>query len=162
LDRPIYVVALPHTERKHPLVISWLGVQPAKSKAYITEHLRDARLDELGGDVSNGTIEDQEGNTHFGIAACNIPIGTEGFIKAYLYQKKESILTGYANIMNLLDPGRCSHPDIPICKCYGSLSTFACSLQVITGCVIFVLTTRRILLMQLMQLFALCSKRALE
>jgi hypothetical protein len=65
-------------------------------------------------DVSNGTIEDQEGNTHFGIAACNIPIGTEGFIKAYyLYQKKESILTGYDIIMNLLDPGRCSHPDSP-------------------------------------------------
>jgi hypothetical protein len=56
--------------------------------------MRAGRWDELRGDVSNGTIEDQEGNTntHFGIAACNIPIGTEGFIKAYLYQKKESIL----------------------------------------------------------------------
>ena len=95
------------------LALVGLELQPAKSKAYITEHLRDARWDELRGDVSNGTIEDQEGNTHFGIAACNIPIGTEGFIKAYLYQKKESILKGYDIIMKLLDPGSCSHPDIP-------------------------------------------------
>ena len=95
------------------LALVGLELQSANSKAYITEHLRDARWDELRGNVSNGTIEDQEGNTHFGIAACNIPIGTEGFIKAYLYQKKESILKGYAIIMNLLDPGRCSHPDIP-------------------------------------------------
>ena len=73
------------------LALVGLELQPAKSKAFITEHLRDERWDELPGDVCNGTIEDEEGITHFGISACNIPIGTEGFVKTYLNQKKDSI-----------------------------------------------------------------------
>ena len=95
------------------LALVGLELQPAKSKTYITEHLRDERWDELRGDVCNGTIEDDEGNTHFGISACNIPIGTEGFVKTYLNQKKNDILKGYDTIINLLDPGIWSHPDIP-------------------------------------------------
>ena len=71
-----------------------LELQPAKSKTFITEHLQDERWDELRGDVCNGTIEDDEGITHFGISACNIPIGTEGFVKTYLNQKKDSIDIG--------------------------------------------------------------------
>ena len=97
------------------LALFGLELQPLKSKAYIAEHLQDDCWDELRGDVCNGTIEDDEGTTHFGISACNIPIGTEGFVKTYLNQKKDnSILKGCDTILiNLLDPGIWSHPDIP-------------------------------------------------
>jgi len=46
-------------------LVGFLELQPAKSMAYITEHLRDERWDELRGDVCNGTIEDDEGIAHF-------------------------------------------------------------------------------------------------
>jgi hypothetical protein len=144
------------------LALVGLELQPAKSKTYITKHLRDERWDELRGDVCNGTIEDDEGITHFGISACNIPIGTEGFVKTYLNQKKDGILKGYDTIINLLLILEFGHIlTSQRGKCYGSLSTFACSLQEITGCVIFVLTTQKSLQQQLIQEFLSCYKHAL-
>ena len=90
-----------------------LELQPHKSTCYINDNLRDKTWDILRGDVKNGTIVDEDGNTHYGITTCNIPIGSRNFVKTYLDSKKNSILKGFNDIMKLLDPNRWSHPDIP-------------------------------------------------
>ena len=44
---------------------------------------------------------------------CNIPVGTEGFIREYLNQRCNSITRGFMKVKKLLDPGRWPHPEIP-------------------------------------------------
>jgi hypothetical protein len=93
-----------------------LELQPHKSKCYIDEQHRDDRWNELQGIIiiNNGTVEDEDGNVHYGITTCNIPIGSESFVKTYLNKKMNSILKGTTSISNLLNPGRWPHPNIPM------------------------------------------------
>jgi hypothetical protein len=62
----------------------------------------------LQGIINNGTIEDKDGNVHYGITTCNIPIGSETFMKTYLNQKMNSILKGFTP-----GQGQWPHPNIP-------------------------------------------------
>jgi hypothetical protein len=89
-----------------------LKLQPHKSKCYIDEWHRDYRWNELRGIISNGTIEDDDRNVHYGITTCNIPIGSVTFVKTYPNQKMNGILKGFASISNLLSPERWPHPDL--------------------------------------------------
>jgi hypothetical protein len=95
------------------LVTVGLKLQPHKSKRYIDEQHRDNRWKELQGIINNGTIEDEDGNVHYGITTCNISIGSETFVKIYLNQKINGLLKGFTSISDLLDPGQWPHPNIP-------------------------------------------------
>ena len=55
----------------------------------------------------------EEGQPLHGITTCNIRIGSEQFVKGYLCQKGVKITRGSNDIMELLDPGRWPHPEIP-------------------------------------------------
>jgi hypothetical protein len=63
-------------------------LQPHKSTCYINDNLRDETWDILRSKVKNGMIVDEDGNTHYGITTCNIPIGSRNFVKTYLESKK--------------------------------------------------------------------------
>jgi hypothetical protein len=91
-----------------------LELQPHKYKCYIDKQHSDDRWNKLQGIINNDTIEDEDGYVDYGITTCNIPIGSEIFVKTYLTQKMNSILKGSTSISNLLDPGQWPHPNIPM------------------------------------------------
>ena len=67
-----------------------LDLQPNKSACYIRKDLRDQRWDELRGDIPNGKLDGGDGaGKNFGIAICNVPFGTEGYVKGYLSAKQK-------------------------------------------------------------------------
>ena len=63
--------------------------------------------------MPNGSIEDGDGVSHYGITVGNLPVGSPGFVPAYLSEHSQKIRRGYDRISHLLDPGRWPHPDIP-------------------------------------------------
>jgi hypothetical protein len=90
-----------------------LQLQPVKSACYIGEEFCNTEWDSLRGDIPNGLITDVHGNVTFGLAVCNVPVGSKAFVKAYLAWKGTHILRGFNVIQHLLGPGRWPHPDIP-------------------------------------------------
>ena len=52
-----------------------LELQPSKSKCYIAEKYRNEEWERLRGDIPNEEIVDKDGDTHYGISICNIPMG---------------------------------------------------------------------------------------
>ena len=97
-----------------------LELQPAKSKCYIKEEFRNAAWDVARGDIPDGVLKDVNGDPLtvnnmplHGITTCNVPIGSEDFVKGYLQQRLAMITDGFENISHLLDPGRWPHPEIP-------------------------------------------------
>ena len=91
-----------------------LELQPSKSKCYIAEDYRNKEWERLWGDIPNKEIVDEEGDIHYGISICNIPLGADKYIKNYLRGKKSKISAGFDIITNTLDPGQYPHPEIPI------------------------------------------------
>ena len=68
-----------------------LELQPAKSKYFIGAEHRNAQWDILRGEIPNGTLKDKNGNdiTDYGlpvhrILVCNVPVGSEAYVKEYL------------------------------------------------------------------------------
>ena len=99
---------------KADLKVVGLDLQTKKSACYIREGLRDERWDELRGEIPNGKlIDDDEECVDFGIEICNIPFGTEGYVKGYLDKKQKRIIGGFDMAKELLDPAAWPHPDIP-------------------------------------------------
>ena len=45
-----------------------------------------------------------------GITTCNVPIGSESFVKGYLGQRMTKITSNFESVKELLNPGRWSHP----------------------------------------------------
>jgi hypothetical protein len=84
-----------------------LEFQPGKLACYISEEFCDTQLDSLWGNIpnSNRWITDVHGNVTFGLAVCNVPVGSEAFVKAYLARKGTHIQRGFNVIERLLDPG---------------------------------------------------------
>ena len=48
-----------------------------------------------------------------GLSACNVPVGSEAYVKGYLELKSRKVRKGLAKVSNLLDPARWPHPEIP-------------------------------------------------
>ena len=44
---------------------------------------------------------------------CNVPVGSETYVKGYLGQKSLKVRKGLAKVTSLLDPARWPHPEIP-------------------------------------------------
>jgi hypothetical protein len=62
--------------------------------------------DSLQDDIPNRSITDAHGNVTFGLAVCNVPVGSKAFMKAYLMRKGTHILQGFNVIERLLDSGQ--------------------------------------------------------
>jgi hypothetical protein len=90
-----------------------LEFQPGKLACYMAEEFCTTEWDSLQGDIPNGLITDAHGNLTFGLAVCNVPVGSEAFVKAHLAWKGTHIRRGFNVIECLLDPGRWPHLDIP-------------------------------------------------
>jgi hypothetical protein len=90
-----------------------LEFQLGKSACYIAEEFCTTEWDSLQGDIPKGLITDAHGNVTFGLAVCNVPVGSKASMKAYLVWKVTNILWGFNVIKRLFDPGRWPHPDIP-------------------------------------------------
>ena len=58
-------------------------------------------------------VVDDGGTTHYRLSICNIPMGSERYVKTYLDKKKRQIIQGFDVISKTLDPGRYPHPEIP-------------------------------------------------
>ena len=65
-----------------------LRLQPAKSQCYIAEALRNEEWNTARGNIPNGMLKDAageeirvDGASLYGITTCNIPIGSELFVK---------------------------------------------------------------------------------
>jgi hypothetical protein len=82
-----------------------LKFQPGKLACYIVEEFCTTEWDSLRGDTPNGSFTDAHGNVTFGLAVCNVPVGSKVFIKAYLARKGTHIQRGFNVIKCLLDPG---------------------------------------------------------
>jgi hypothetical protein len=82
-----------------------LEFQPEKLAYYIAEEFRTTEWDSLRGGIPNRLITDAHGNVTFGLAVCNVPVGSEAFVKAYLARKGTHILRGFNVIELLPDPG---------------------------------------------------------
>ena len=54
-----------------------------------------------------------DGDQVHGISVCNVPVGSEAFVKAYLKQKGRKVRKGLARVSELLDPARWPHSEIP-------------------------------------------------
>ena len=54
-----------------------------------------------------------DGELARGMAVCNVPIGSNAFVRGYLQQKLEKILKGFDKLIELLDPARWPNPDVP-------------------------------------------------
>ena len=115
-----YAMADPETlseannKLKSDLKVVGLDLQPKKSACYIREGLRDERWDEFRGEIPNGKLDDEDEEcVDFGIEICNVPFGTEGFVKGYLNKKQTRIVGGFDRAKELLDPAEWPHPDIP-------------------------------------------------
>ena len=97
-----------------------LELQPAKSKCYISAEHRNGQWDIFGGEIPNGTLKDKNGNditedglpVH-GILVCNVPVGSEAYVKEYLSQMADKIEFQYRDISEMLDPVKWCHPEIP-------------------------------------------------
>jgi hypothetical protein len=75
-----------------------LEFQPGKSACYISEEFRTTKWDSLWGDTQNGSTTDASRNESFGLAVCNVPVGSAAFVKAYLAQKRTHTLQGFPMI----------------------------------------------------------------
>ena len=64
-----------------------LEFQLGKLTNYIAEEFLTTEWDSLWGDIPNRWITDAHGNVTFGLAVCNVPIGSKAFVKAYLAGK---------------------------------------------------------------------------
>ena len=98
---------------KEDLAIVGLELQPNKSKCYISEENRNEEWERLRGDTPNEVVVDEDGTTHYGLLICNIPMGSERYVKTYLDKKKSQIIQGFDVVSKTLDPGRYPHPEIP-------------------------------------------------
>ena len=49
----------------------------------------------------------------WGLSVCNVPVGSEAYVKAYLEQKGRKVRKGLAGVTELLDPARWPHPEVP-------------------------------------------------
>ena len=72
------------------------------------------------GEIPNGTLKDKNGNNitedglpEHGISVCNVPVGSEAYVKEYLSQKADNIEFQYRDISEMLDPVKWCHPEIP-------------------------------------------------
>ncbi len=61
----------------------------------------------IGGHTENEIVNDDDGITHYGLSICNIPIGSDYYVKTYLQKKKNRIRQGFDVISKTL------HPEIP-------------------------------------------------
>jgi len=50
---------------------------------------------------------------HYELSICNIPMGSERYVKTYLDKKKSWIIQRFDVVSKKLDPGRYPHPEIP-------------------------------------------------
>jgi hypothetical protein len=82
-----------------------LKFQPGKLACYIVEEFCNTEWDSLRDDIPNGLIADAHGNVTFGLAVCDVPVGSEAFVKAYLARKGTHLRRGFNVIKRLLDPG---------------------------------------------------------
>jgi hypothetical protein len=82
-----------------------LEFQLGKSACYIAEEFCTTKYDSLWGDILNGLITNAHGNVTFGLAVCNVPVGSKAFAKTYFAWKGTHILWGFNMIKRLLDPG---------------------------------------------------------
>ena len=83
--------------------------------------MRNKEWDSLQGEIPNGTLKDKDnedvpvdGEVLYGLAVCNTPLGTNLFVKKYLEQQSNIIVSMFEMISELLDPAKWSHPEIPI------------------------------------------------
>lgn len=70
------------------LAVKGFEVQPAKSKCYINEEYRNDAWDQLREECPNG-------DKAFRLSVCDVSVGYEGYVKAYLNEKKDKIENGY-------------------------------------------------------------------
>ncbi len=84
----------------------WAQVPVGEIGIYIAEQFHTTEWESNWGDFLNGSITDAHGNVTFGLAVCNVPVGSKAFVKAYLAWKGTHILRGFNVIEPLLDPGQ--------------------------------------------------------
>jgi hypothetical protein len=97
---------------KDDLAIVGLELQPNKSKCYISDEYRNDEWERLRGDTANEVVNNDDGITHYGLSICNIPMGSDNYVKTYLNKKNSRIRQGFDVISKTLDPGRYP-PEIP-------------------------------------------------
>ncbi|EJK64395.1 hypothetical protein THAOC_14871, partial [Thalassiosira oceanica] len=99
-----------------------LELQPRKSAAYINEAFRDDDFEAMrvAAGIPDSLLLDRDGEPVLvhgqqvrGITVCNIPVGSAGFVDAYLTRKQASIIGDNDMIKALLDPRRWAQPEIP-------------------------------------------------
>ena len=49
-----------------------------------------------------------------GISVCNVPVGSKEYVIEYLSQRGSRVRRGYEKVAAQLDPGKWSHPEIPV------------------------------------------------
>jgi hypothetical protein len=101
------------------LAAQGLQLQDRKSSCYIHPEHRDADWDRLRGNIPHGTLAhttnqpEASSTDAFGLTVCNVPIGTESFVRGYLKHKGKRVRKNFELARQLLDPLRWPHPDIP-------------------------------------------------
>jgi len=118
-----------HRQLKEDLKEAGLELQPKKSKCHIHEDFKDEEWDRLRGEIEDGILRTEGGEEvrsfgelARGMTVCNVPIGSEEFVRGYLQQKLKKIQKGFKKVIELLDPGRWPNPDIPTRQMLWSLT----------------------------------------
>ena len=94
-------------------------LNPHKPKCYFNYAYRNASWDGMRSNIPNGSLLEKSGavtvgddGPAYGVTVYNIPVGTISFIRRYLTDRKDKIVTGFDKIECLLDPGQGPHPEI--------------------------------------------------
>ena len=105
---PPEVIFQANKDFAHALKDVGLELQPAKSKCYISEEHRDEQWNTLRGNIPNGTLKDKEGadileggRPMHDISVCNVPVGSEIYVKNYLSKKAHKIKAQFEDISKL-------------------------------------------------------------
>ena len=117
---PPRTLAIAHAQFKLDLADVGLELRESKGKAYIAAEYRNDEWAECRGDIPDGVLLDGDdnpvlvdGSPCYGISVCNVPVGSESYIKGYLQQKGVRIRRGFDKVSSLLDSARWPSPDIP-------------------------------------------------
>ena len=77
--------------------------------------------DKLRGKIPEGTLKDRNGvpvsvngKVVEGILVCNVPVESKEYVVEYLIQRFLKVKRGFEKVAAQLDPGKWSHPEIPV------------------------------------------------
>ena len=121
----IYILGPPDVPFKevklHEERLKLIGLEPnySKMKCFIDEEHRNKTYHQAreATGIAEGTVENENGETFYGVKAYGVPIGTKEYIAHWLELKSKKIIPNLRKISDTLDPNAIIPVEIPTRQC---------------------------------------------